>query len=208
MSFINKLKSKIKEQGELVPAYKVSAKLEFPIYSFDTTDELDPNVIKDICLNLMEDSSNQNTTRLDGLKNGWASPYYEISKDKNYFEMFYPLINLIENKANKILIHKVNVSLFWFQVYGKGTEQFWHHHAGDEFPLIKDLSYSGVYYPAATDNVSPIEFSNLGSDNLSLSVKSGQLLFFPKALQHYVPPNTNDNLRIALGFGLGYESLV
>jgi hypothetical protein len=208
MTFIKKLKNKIKEANELIPAYEVSAKLNLPIYSLDTTDELDPNLIKDICLKIMEDPNNRDTSIIDdGLINGWTTSYLDYGNKKHliFWEMLSPIIKLIENKANKVLPIPVKVNRFWFHVYGKNTEHKWHHHHGPNFKLTKEIGYVGVYYPAATANVSPIQFRNFESEDLSINIKSGQLLFFPEVLLHSVPAKTTDDLRIVLSVSFQRE---
>ena len=198
MSFVARLKNKVRELDESVPAYTVTKKVSLPIYSYDTTQLLDPNIVKDICLSVKAELNDKNSDTPDFLYGGWQSPYYHYKNDPKYFELFSPVIDMIETRVNVKRKQKLIISRFWIVIYQKGAAHGWHDHADDQ----GTFKHVGVYYPASSENASPLEFENLDGENLLVNVKAGQLLTFPAVLMHRVPACPTDDLRIVVAFNL------
>jgi hypothetical protein len=195
MSFVDKLKSRLRYQTEIsTPAYTITQTIPFPIYELDLKGLIDADSIKEKCLSIKTKKNHKPNTVI----NGWQSQYY--SPGSNEFELFSEFINIIEGKLNLITsIRKSNTKYkiidFWIVIYGKDTYHDWHNHTR----FIDFTGYSGVYYPVASDNAEPIEFKNNDS-TFSITAKKDKLLIFPSVLTHRVPKCNDSELRIAISF--------
>mgnify|MGYP000396887544 CR=1 FL=1 len=198
MAFIDKLKSTI----QAAPKYTVTQSVKLPIYELDLKNIIDPDTIKEKCLDEFNKSGNKNN-RSDLVKDGWQSPYYIRGNNDDKFEVFTELITAVEDKLNSVNAltnskTKLEVDHFWFVIYNKGTIQEWHNHL-PKTQLDGFSNFSGVYYPVASDKAEPIEFKN-DNKTLSISVEQHKLLLFPSMLYHRVPECNDTDLRISVAF--------
>jgi hypothetical protein len=198
MAFFDKLKSKT----QAVPKYTVTQSVELPIYELDLKNIIDPDTIKEKCLDEFNKSGSKNN-RSDIVKDGWQSPYYRRGNNDDKFEVFNELITAVEDKLNSVNAltnskTKLEVDHFWFVIYNKGTSHAWHKHL-PKTQLHGFPNFSGVYYPVASDKAEPIEFKN-DNKTLSISVTQHKLLLFPSMLYHRVPECNDSDLRISVAF--------
>jgi hypothetical protein len=198
MSFLDKLKSTI----QAAPKYTVTQSVELPIYELNLKNIIDPDTIKEKCLDEFNKSGSE-SNRTDLVKDGWQSPYYLRGNNDDKFEVFTELITAVEDKLNSVNAltnskTRLEVNKFWFVIYYKGASHAWHNHL-PKTHLDGFSNFSGIYYPVASDKAEPIEFEN---DNkpLSISVTQHKLLLFPSMLYHRVPECNDADLRISVAF--------
>ncbi len=82
---------------------------------------------------------------------------------------------------------------FWFNAASEGQSTGMHNH--NEQALV-----SGVFYLKAPNNSANIFFKSGKDEELKIESKTGKIVFFPSALDHYVPENTSSETRISLAF--------
>lgn len=198
MAFIDKLKSTI----QAAPKYTVTQSVKLPIYELDLKNIIDPDTIKEKCLDEFNKSGSE-SNRTDLVKDGWQSPYYLRGNNDDKFEVFIELITAVEDKLNSTNAltnskTRVEVNKFWFVIYYKGTSHAWHNHLPNN-RLDGFSNFSGIYYPVASDKAEPIEFEN-GDETLSISVTQHKLLLFPSMVYHRVPECNDTDLRISVAF--------
>ena len=198
MSFFDKLKSK----SQSAPKYTVTQSVELPIYELDLKNIIDPDTIKEKCLDEFNKSGSK-SNKSDIVKDGWQSPYYVRGNNDDKFEVFTELITSVEDKLNSVNAlanskTKLEVNEFWFVIYNKGTSHAWHNHL-PKTQLDGFSNFSGVYYPVASDKAEPIEFKN-DNKTLSISVTQHKLLLFPSMLSHRVPKCNDSDLRLSVAF--------
>jgi hypothetical protein len=200
MSFINKLKSKTQD----APKYIVTIPVRLPIYELNLTNIIDPDTIKEKCLDEFNKSGSK-SNKSDIVKDGWQSPYYVKGNNDDKFEVFTELITAVEDKLNSVNAltnskTKLEVYEFWFVIYYEGTNHAWHNHTFlPKTHLDRFSNFSGVYYPIASDKVESIEFQN-NNKTLSIPVTQHKLLLFPCLLYHRVPECNDSNLKILVAF--------
>lgn len=204
MSFINKLKDKI---NETEPAFVVvTQEIKQPIHLLDINHLIDANDVTEKCLSLQAGNNN----RPDIVKKGWQSKYFDKRKDtvpQEQFNTFSTLINLIEEKTNKLMGQNLyEVSEFWVVVYNIGSKQLFHNHILEKPHLKFVTSLTAVYYPKCSEESSPLEFKNSYGANLSVKVSTGQLIIFPSSAVHGVPENKDNEIRVAVSFNLNLKS--
>jgi hypothetical protein len=78
-----------------------------------------------------------------------------------------------------ILPNTPTISNYWFQQYGPGDFQAWHHHAHAAY-------VANVFVELAAG--AETQFM-VNSELKTVSVEEGQILFFPAMLPHRSPPN-------------------
>lgn len=95
----------------------------------------------------------------------------------------------------------------WFNRNSKGMNHHEHQHPNS---II-----SGVWYPQIDEQLPPIKFrspnqsqlsgqvvkyNNFNSATFMLPMRNGELILFPSTLQHSVPTNSSDKVRLSLSF--------
>lgn len=172
--------------SKILPKYFVSQTIRLPIYVFDIGDQIDANIVKNICL---ESRKNYLTGRPDLVSQGWQSKYFKRTEGN-----LNNLIETVEEKVNITAGNVYKVDSYWFVVYNKLGSQKWHDHGESDI--------SAVYYPEVGLEPSPIIFKNEPNNDLEIPVSNNKLIIFPSKLQHSVPVNDNNDLRIAIAFNL------
>jgi hypothetical protein len=171
--------------NNLEPKYFVSQTIRLPIYTFDIVDSVDPILVKDTCLDILEQYPNN---RPDLVKEGWQSKPFarnELSLGS--------LCKVVEEKTSVTAGNVYKIESYWFVVYYNNGSQKWHDHG--------DTDISAVYYPHVGNNPSSIIFKNQPTD-LEIPVANNRLIIFPSKLQHCVSANNDNDLRIAVAFNL------
>lgn len=144
------------------------------------------------------------------VKNWQSQP--DIHKDKKY----KPLVDKINHLTTKIFEEKkyiydrFEITGMWANTLNKGEFHRPHTHSNNIL--------SGVYYVQSDSNcdinfydprpqadvLSPKK-SELNENNASVwfqKSNTNSMIFFPSWLQHYVPTNETDNLRISIAFNI------
>jgi uncharacterized protein (TIGR02466 family) len=100
---------------------------------------------------------------------------------------------------------------FWGSHYQRGDSHDSHIHSMS--------TLSGTYWPIAEDRVSPIVFQNPSYSSMMQypptqehyqylhTPKTGEMLIWPSWLQHKVPTQNNDAMRVAVSFNVTYKFL-
>jgi len=137
------------------------------------------------------------------INNRWENIYLS----QEYVPSIKPLLSYILSLANKchrdliqphqtlIIPHDLlgfEKNEFWFNVALKGQSTRLHNH-------INNATVSGVYYLKASEN-SPNLFLKSKGQELEIKSKTGILIFFPSKLDHYVPINQSNTIRISIAF--------
>ena len=87
-----------------------------------------------------------------------------------------------------------NKNEFWFNTSTTGQSTRLHNHVQNAF-------LSGVFYLNVPDNSANIFFKS-NDQTFELEVKTGEMIFFPSGLDHYVLENKSSETRISLAFNL------
>ena len=82
---------------------------------------------------------------------------------------------------------------FWFNAASEGQSTGMHNH--NEHALV-----SGVFYLQIPDGNANLCFKIGNDEELKIESKTGKIVFFPSALDHYVSENTSSETRISLSF--------
>ena len=186
---LKKLQNKIEQQ----PAYYVNQKIKLPIYVFNLKDEIDADDIIRRAYKLKKDNELSNMKIF--VKDGFQTEYLK-NKDE-----FVDLCDVIESKV-KIVTHlEYKIREYWFVFYNKGTKHIKHNHQTS--PNMFGLS--AVYYPADSENASPIIFENwnenMQNEEIKLSPCKNRLILFHSSLYHHVP-KCDETPRIAFSCNL------
>lgn len=84
---------------------------------------------------------------------------------------------------------------FWFNAANPGESTGVHNHNGKAF-------LSGVYYLQIPDNCGNIHFITADGKEHEIEAEEGKLILFPAELDHHVPLNCSNEVRISLAFNL------
>ena len=84
---------------------------------------------------------------------------------------------------------------FWFNAASKGESTGMHNH--NEHAIV-----SGVFYLQVPENSANLFFKSGKDNELEVKVEPGNIVFFPSELDHYVPENKSNEMRISLSFNL------
>ncbi len=84
---------------------------------------------------------------------------------------------------------------FWFNAAKPGESTEVHNHNGKAF-------LSGVYYLQVPKGSGNIHFKLDDGNEYAIKAEQGKLILFPAELDHYVPENCSNNIRISLAFNL------
>ena len=159
------------------------------------------------------------------------STYLNEKKEQDIFNKDFDPSCLMQAYTKYTTTFFKEISLFtaafnidmWYNAYSEGQYQEWHDHAGGkgDFSAIHFLKYDpNEHSPTIFRN--PIEKSRLFSsqrnkqrlkseDNIvnpvynrihTPDIKEGDLLIFPSWLEHTVPANKSNNLRMTVSFNI------
>ena len=160
------------------------------------------------------------------------STYLNVDKEKELFDKNFDNACLMRAYIENVNIFLNEISLFtpafnidmWYNAYSKNQYQEWHDHAGGK------CDFSAIHFLKYDDNIhSPPIFRNpTGKSRLFSSqknkerlkdknnivnsvynqiytptnIKEGDLIIFPSWLEHVVPQNKSNELRITVSFNI------
>ena len=104
--------------------------------------------------------------------------------------------NILKPHQTLIIPHELlgyDKNEFWFNATKTGESTGMHNH-------IEKAIVSGVFYLQVPDNSGNLCFKSGKNNELEVETKTGQIIFFPSELDHYVHENKSDKMRISLAF--------
>ena len=142
-----------------------------------------------------------------GLRNQSKDTFILDNKELGKIRQF--IENELYNFKNETLVieDELVITQSWLNVNGKGASHHYHNHPNS--------IVSGVWYPQIDEDLPPIKFSDardkpidlkyrsfnfFNSETFMLPMNKGELLLFPSHLNHEVPSNQSDEVRISLSF--------
>ena len=180
-------------------------KYTFAGHSIYSTNEIDKEInIDQILQKFQQNSEKYNYTHY--INNRWENIYlnpkdiptvlpllsFAISTALELFQdMLKPHQSLVI--PHELLGYEKNE--FWFNAATNGESTGMHNH--NENAII-----SGVIYLQIPENSANLFFKSGKNNELEIEVETGKVIFFPSELDHYVPENKSNEMRISLSFNL------
>lgn len=134
------------------------------------------------------DTPTQKISRTD-----WFIPSEVV---RPYYEAFEPVLYDAMDLISEVYGHPksyLNPTNYWFQQYDHGDFHSWHAHGGSVFNV--------VYYVDVDDSTSRTVFRINGKE-VSVPVKSGDILIFPSCLQHCSIPNRSSKIKTVIALNI------
>ena len=127
-----------------------------------------------------------------------------------YRKEFEGMYNFIQKCLDDYTVNALNTTQFRLIVTKSWVGRQYEGQGVD--PHRHNSVINGCLYFTIPDKSTPIIFNTVNSlnqiDEHSLGVKSGELVLFPNALEHFVPPNTSKETRYVLAFNTAeYEDV-
>ena len=178
-------------------------KTAFEGYNIYSTIVGDKNIIIDqILQEFHQNTANYQYTHY--IKDRWENIYLS----PQYIPSILPVLSYAISKAlelhrNSLEPHQILIiphdllgyekNEFWFNTACKGQLTGIHNH-------IKEAVVSGVFYLKVPQNSANLFFKSGEGNELEVESKTGKMIFFPSELDHYVPENKSQDMRISLSF--------
>jgi len=180
-------------------------KYTFAGHSIYSTNEIDKEInIDQILQKFQQNSEKYNYTHY--INNRWENIYlnpkdipavlpllsFAISTALELFQdMLKPHQSLVI--PHELLGYEKNE--FWFNAATNGESTGMHNHNANAI-------ISGVIYLQIPENSANLFFKSGKNNELEIEVETGKVIFFPSELDHYVPENKSNEMRISLSFNL------
>lgn len=191
----------------------------FPVV-LDLSQVLNHKKIKAICLDYVEKEYEKNPSTFVDAWDADVFTTYGKDIDFPWSVIFEEYRNNIYNFATNININKnFVVKEAWLNAYKKNQNQEIHEHTPGHFAAIHYIKYSDDHLPTIFLNpYRQVSISNKPEFNVDsldcmpqtyiaqsyIKVKEGDLLIFPAFLEHKVPRQKSDNLRVTLSFNFNF----
>jgi hypothetical protein len=191
--FYNKLKNKL----EVTPKYHVIQPLSFPVYTFDLNDEVDPDIISQVC------RANKNDNFIEKSKTSiyaWRSDYLYVNKNK--IEAFDKLFKVVHNKIEKIWKNNrytFCLDHYWFAFYNENDYADTHDHGW--------VDLATVYYAHVSTNSAPLIIPSPQGD-VKIQPKKGMLVVMNGNCSHSVPKINSTDERIIVAINVIRDKLL
>ena len=115
---------------------------------------------------------------------------------RSYYNAYEPVIYDALDLISEVYGHPksyLQPTNYWFQQYTTGDFHSWHAHGGSVFNV--------VYYVDIDDQTSKTTFRFNGKE-VSVPVKSGDILIFPSCLQHCSAVNKSNKIKTVIALNV------
>lgn len=175
--------------------------------------------LKNLCLPYVEKEYERNPSTFP---DAWDADVFttfdrEIDFDwVNVFNHYSPILR--EFGKNFGLAGEIDVTNVWFNAYKTSQSQEIHDHLPGQFSAVHYLKYENEHSPtvfinpygkASVPHKPPFscmihEIPGMWMGQQYINVSEGDLLIFPSFLEHKVPRQTTDDLRVTISFNFNF----